>query len=68
MDDEQGNLRFSGYAQALQENGLTVDDALFTWYQTEDFDYIFEGRSGKRILECLHECTAVVCYNDQIAV
>lgn len=68
VDDEQGNLRFSGYAQALQENGLTVDDALFTWYQTEDFDYIFEGRSGKRILECLHECTAVVCYNDQIAV
>lgn len=68
VDDEQGNLRFSGYAQALQENGLSVDDSLLTWYQTEDFDYIFEGRSGKRILGYLQTCTAVVCYNDQIAV
>ncbi len=68
VDDEQGNLRFSGYAQALQENGLVVDDTLLSWYQTEDFDYVFEGRSGKNILERLKNCTAVVCYNDQIAV
>ena len=68
VDDEQGHLRFSGYARALQENGLTVDDALLSWYQTEDFDYAFEGRWGDNILEQLKTCTAVVCYNDQIAV
>lgn len=68
IDDEQGNLRFSGYAQALQENGLTVDDGLLSWYQTEDFDYAFEGRWGENILAQLKTCTAVVCYNDQIAV
>lgn len=67
-DDEQGNLRFAGYAQALQENGLTIDDALLSWYQTEDFDFLLEGHRGDRILEQLKTCTAVVCYNDQIAV
>ena len=68
VDDEQGNLRFAGYARALQENGLTVDDDLLNWYQTEDFDYLFEGRLGGSILESLKTCTAVVCYNDQIAM
>lgn len=68
IDDEQGNLRFAGYAQALQENGLTVDDELLVWYQTEFFDYIFEGKWGENILTQIKKCTAVVCYNDQIAV
>ena len=55
-------------AQALRENELTVDDELLIWYQTEFFEDIFDGRWGENILTQLKKCTAVVCYNDQIAV
>lgn len=67
-DDMQGHLRFAGYAQAMQARGLPIDDDDVAWYTTEGFEFRYEGQSGRYILDMLRRCTAVVCFNDQVAV
>lgn len=67
-DDQQGHGRFSGVADACRESGAPLRDDAVIWYTTEQRDALLEGESGQRILASLRECTAVVCYNDQIAV
>lgn len=67
-DDLQGHLRFSGYAQALQEHELPVEDDYIAWFTTEAFACVFDGPVGRLILKAVRDCTAVVCYNDQVAV
>lgn len=64
-DDRQGHLRYAGYLQALIENDIHVQAERVLWYATEDLDGLFV--SGKRVLNRLKDCTAVVCYNDRIA-
>jgi GntR family transcriptional regulator, arabinose operon transcriptional repressor len=65
-DDLQGHLRAAGFAYALQSAGITADPALLTWYTTADVDALF-GAGGERLIQRLAGCTAVLCYNDQIA-
>lgn len=66
LDDRQGHLRYLGYLKALREAGLTVPDENILWYSTEDIPGLFE--QPERILRRLDGCTALVCYNDLIAV
>ncbi|WNX84941.1 GntR family transcriptional regulator [Agathobaculum sp. NTUH-O15-33] len=68
QDDLQGHLRFAGYANALQAHELSVNDDWLMWYATEEFDSVFSGPGEQTILRILRECTAVVCYNDQLAL
>lgn len=67
-DDIQGHLRYLGYTEALQKNSLPVSADNILWYVTEDMNDIFSGNADTLVLKRLKGCSAVVCYNDQIAV
>ena len=69
-DDIQGHGRFSGYTDALRDLHLSLRDSHVYWYGTEEKDRIIAGPSQSlpdAMLEILEGCTAVVCYNDEIA-
>lgn len=65
-DDGQGRRRFSGYQDALLAAGVEVKRERVVWIDTEllaaeDADYAF-------ITKRLKNCTACVCYNDEVAI
>ena len=67
-DDIQGHQRYAGYIEAIKELGLSFDDGQVLWYDTELKRRILEGFFNPDIcLPILKDCTAVVCYNDEIA-
>ncbi len=67
-DDIQGHLRYAGFAHALKEYGVGLDDSQVIWYGTEDIGRLFDGESDAYIRSRISGCTALLCYNDQIAV
>ncbi|HRX58298.1 MAG TPA: GntR family transcriptional regulator [Eubacteriales bacterium] len=64
-DDIQGIRRFSGYIDALTGANLRVNDDDILWFSTENKSSIALqlGNSG-----LLSDCTAIICYNDEIAL
>lgn len=66
LDDGQGRLRFSGYIDAMLDAGLSVEDRQVVWVDTEDKQHL--DRSEDKVLERFHDCTAVFCYNDEVAL
>lgn len=62
-DDQQGLRRFSGYMNAFIQKNLAIDDRYIFWFSTETIDHMESILSGNH---CLSECTALICYNDQI--
>lgn len=68
-DDMQGLGRYDGYARALLKNGLSFQDQWVTWFNSESRENLLTDEYGiTRLLEKLSQCTAVVCYNDEVAV
>nr|WP_319487465.1 GntR family transcriptional regulator [uncultured Caproiciproducens sp.] len=65
-DDNQGHLRYAGYLEALLQAGFEICDENVLWYSTEDFADL--SLDTKRILRRIKDCTAVVCYNDEVAM
>lgn len=65
LDDGQGKKRFAGYIEALQEADLLYDDSRVLWLDTEDFRQ--PEKCKERVYDRFHGCTAVCCYNDEIA-
>jgi len=68
-DDIQGHQRYAGFVDALRDMNLSLDDQKIFWYSTEtkDVTNIHSSLWNNQILPTLKGCTAVVCYNDQIA-
>jgi len=69
-DSKSGVERYRGCMQACIELGLDFDEKQFFWFSSEDRRNILNGND--RVLrgfisDCLKPCTAVVCYNDEIA-
>lgn len=64
-DDRQGQLRYIGFMEALNEAGLHTKSTRIIWFVTEDMPYLAEDIA--RIKRGLSDCTGLVCYNDQIA-
>ncbi|MFV0527860.1 MAG: GntR family transcriptional regulator [Lachnospiraceae bacterium] len=64
-DDGQGPRRFSGYYEALCQNGLKLNEKKVIWIDTEE-QREFE-LSKDRILGRLKGCSACICYNDVVA-
>ncbi len=62
-DDMQGHLRYAGYTQAMRANSLPVVDDNVLWYTTESKELITVLG-----LQVTQGCTAVLCYNDEIAI
>jgi len=67
VDDQQGHQRFAGFADACRERGAALRDDCIAWYTTEQRETLLTGEQEQEILQMLADCTAVVCYNDQIA-
>ena len=66
LDDMQGLLRYAGFMDAVLNAGIHCDSSHIIWQDTvamqhpeEMADYLFQRLAG---------CTAVVCYNDQVAM
>ena len=68
-DDIQGHGRYAGYAKGLQKCGLTLDDSLTLWYNTELRSIFLSDAVIMPVLQRWKEegCTALVCYNDEMA-
>lgn len=66
-DDMQGIERYSGYIEGVIENKLPLRDEWVTWFHSENRNYFIQDEA-ERIVESLRDCTAVVCYNDEIGV
>ena len=58
-------LFVTGYLNALLKAGIGVDDRKVLWIDTEDQKNIRNIRAS--LLRRLMDCTAVFCYNDQVA-
>jgi GntR family transcriptional regulator of arabinose operon len=66
-DDLQGRQRFAGYLDGLQEFNLTPEDSNILWYSTDQKDRFLKDGGEPRADDLLASCSAVVCYNDEIA-
>ena len=68
-DDIQGHQRYAGFMDALLELKLPMDDQKIFWYSTENRDMENPHSSywAEIVSSTLRGCTAVVCYNDQVA-
>lgn len=65
LDDGQGRLRYLGYIQAMEAAGLPVSDSRMVWIDTDDFKQL--SLCMDKILARVANCTALLCYNDQVA-
>jgi len=63
-DDIQGHRRYAGYAEALRAAGIPLNDDNVLWFTTENRDDLLSVFA----MRTLKDCTAVVCYNDELAI
>ena len=66
LDDGQGHKRYAGYMSALMEHDIKIKSEYISWIDTMDFHEMEED--GDFYLRRLKDCTACVCYNDEVAV
>lgn len=67
-DDIQGHKRYAGYIDTLCDLDLVFDDNQIFWYNTEFKNKLISDNTGiENIMNILNDCTAVICYNDEIA-
>jgi GntR family transcriptional regulator of arabinose operon len=67
FDDIQGHLRYKGFTEALISHGIHLAEERALWYSTRDTD-IFFSELAARVKSVLEKATAIVCYNDKLAV
>ncbi len=67
-DDIQGHQRYAGYINTLHELNLPFEDNQIFWYNTEFKNQFINNNIGvEQIIKSLENCSAVICYNDEIA-
>ena len=70
-DDIQGHQRYLGYLAAMRDAGLAIPDDRVLWYTTEERRYLLDYGHNDLMEHFtqfyLKDCTAVICYNDEIA-
>lgn len=71
IDDIQGHERYLGIASCMRDQGLALKDENVGWFTSPALDNL-EQRQNTRFLadfmeNCLQDCSAVICYNDEIA-
>ena len=66
-DDIQGQKRKQGYINALIENSLTINEKFIGEYTT-DTQEMYIVRFVREIINAKEKPTAIVCYNDNIAL
>lgn len=66
-DDLQGVDRYAGYLKAITKQELPMQDEWIHWFHSENRSYLLADEAD-RMIASWKDCTAVVCYNDEIAV
>lgn len=71
IDDIQGHERYEGISACLRDQGLFLKDENTGWFTSLDIEAL-ELRQDTRFLthflqNCLRDCSAVICHNDEIA-
>ncbi len=64
-DDGQGRRRYKGYLKALLKAGIELKEERICWIDSQELRSFSAMRP--KILERLRNCTACVCYNDEVA-
>jgi len=67
-DDMQGTLRYAGYTEALRGLDLPLEDGRIFWYNTEARTPALSDAFLNSVLDGLGGCSAVICYNDEVAI
>ena len=67
FDNIQGHKRYAGFMESCAAHGRKDAEQNVLWYAAEDVGKLFDYEK-KRLLEMLESSTAVVCYNDMLAV
>jgi len=78
VDDVQGHGRYKGYLKAYREKGIEIPEDAITWFTTEDYVEIWKANGNQDsqfsniynnfLLKRIENCTALVCYNDWVAL
>lgn len=70
-EDLQGVERFQGFMEAMRDHHLAVPDHRIAWFRTSDIERLEKKHDTsflKKIVQnSFQSCTAIVCYNDEIA-
>lgn len=64
-DDGQGRRRYEGMIQAMYQAGIEVKEERICWIDSMDLRSTAEME--ERVRKRLGDCTACVCYNDEVA-
>lgn len=67
LDDLQGHLRYKGYMQSCMAHGVSDCEKNVYWFATSERSEMFHYAKD-RLLELIDGNTAVVCYNDKLAI
>lgn len=67
FDDMQGHKRYQGFMKSLDEHGIPLPEQRVMWFSTQERSSLFT-LSVEKILALLKDSTAVVCYNDSLAI
>lgn len=66
-DEQSGYGRFLGYARGLERNGIKLRESRIFWYVDEDFEEVFSDANAHRVKKAIQDCTAALCFNDDLA-
>ncbi len=67
LDDIQGHKRYGGFMRSCLAHNVRTAEKNVLWFATSERAAIFQHQQ-KRLIELLVNSTAVVCYNDKLAV
>ncbi len=67
-DDMQGHGRYEGFITCMRDKDIPIDEESIVWFSTEDRSNLFIQPYSAVILNRLKNCTAVICYNDEVAL
>jgi GntR family transcriptional regulator of arabinose operon len=67
FDNMQGHKRYNGFIKSLEENKILLSEHRILWYSTQEQSSFFI-KSKDKIRAVIENSTAIVCYNDSIAV
>lgn len=68
-DDLQGMGRYAGFSKGLLQCDLPLRDDRVVWYNSDQRNQLLtEETAVRQLLDRLADCTALVCYNDELAV
>ena len=68
LDDMQGHERYKGFLKEIQAQEIAFDESNILWYSTEIADHLFAEEQIPFLLKIFKDCTAILCYNDQVAL